>query len=65
MKKIFEIAKRVSTESIKGIDKSTINPLQLWDTTTELATNTTGSDTIAIFSDLIRSQIVEKMNVEK
>ena len=65
MKKIFEIAKRVSAESIKGIDKSTINPLQLWDTTTELATNTTGSDTIAIFSDLIRSQIVEKMNVEK
>ena len=65
MKKIFDIAKRVSMESMKGIDKSTIDPLQLWDTTTELATNTTGSDTIAIFSDVIRNQIIDKMNNSK
>lgn len=65
MKKIFDIAKRVSVESMKGVDKSKIDPLKLWDTTTELAANTTGSDTIAILSDVIRNQIVDKMNNQK
>lgn len=64
MKKIYEIAQKISSESLSKIDKTKINPLELWDTTAELATATTGSDTIELFGSVIREQIIEKLNIK-
>jgi len=62
IKKIFDIAKRISEKSFNNIDKKNVNPLQLWDLTTQLAVSTTKSDAIEIFGDVVRNQIIDKMN---
>ena len=61
IKKIFNIAKRISEKSFNNIDKKNVNPLQLWDLTTQLAVSTTKSDAIEIFGDVVRNQIIDKM----
>jgi hypothetical protein len=62
LKKIFGIAQKITGEMQTNLSGQKINPLELWDTTANLANQTINTPSLNLISGLIRSQIENNMN---
>ena len=62
VKKIYDIAKEITDEMSLTIDRNTIDPMELWNTTTQLASQTVNSPVIEEIGDLIKDQIFKSQN---
>ena len=64
LKKIFGIAQKITGEMQKNLSGQKINPLELWDTTANLASQTMNTPSLNLISGLIRGQIEKNINGE-
>ena len=64
LKKIFGIAQKITGEMQSNLGGQKINPLELWDTTTNLANQTINNPSLSLISGLIRGHIEKNMNGE-
>ena len=62
LKKIFGIAQKITGEMQTNLSGQKINPLELWDTTANLANQTINTPSLNLISNLIRGQIEKNMN---
>lgn len=59
LKNIINIAKEITTELSGTVDKDSINPEELWDTTTNLASQTVNNPNIELISNFVKHQIMK------
>jgi hypothetical protein len=64
LKKIFGIAQKITGEMQTNLAGQKINPLELWDTTANLANQTINTPSLNLISGLIRGQIEKNINGE-
>ena len=62
LKKIFGIAQKITGEMQTNLSGQKINPLELWDTTANLANQTINTPSLNLISNLIRGQIEKNVN---